>query len=118
MRVLGAFAAGLILLLTIGAQSPDLHAWLHGEETAHGESATPCADHGHEAASSHADDVAADDGCAITLFSNGIVAAVTALTILQHLDSVQVTDSVAHDRVPLTSSVHLRPQPQAPPAGC
>lgn len=74
-RLTASLGAALVLVLTILAVSPTLHAWLHAEPVAtsahaacghdHGTrpAPAPLADHDHR----HADDA----GCIVTLFSHG-----------------------------------------------
>ena len=71
-------SAALILILGILASSPDLHAWLHGHE--HGAVPSHGSDRGH----SHPfapDGLDDDDGCAVTLFAQGVVAALAVILL-------------------------------------
>jgi len=77
------FAAGgiaLVLLLTVLAVSPELHAWLHG------------------------DAAGADHECAITLFQQGVVAAATgiavAAVVMVLLDRVATLPAKLHLALP------------------
>jgi hypothetical protein len=123
LRVLAAACAGLILLLTAASVSPALHAWLHGEslESAH-DHICSAHDHGpahgedeHPAPSPEGHVVSHD--CAISLFAHGVTLAHAFLVALDQPRVVQAVDIAPSCRVILSESRHLRPQPQAPPAG-
>ena len=60
-RVTAVFGVALVLLLSVLAASPELHAWVHGHEDvaqADGPGHTPVGDADHE--------------CAVTLFASGV----------------------------------------------
>ena len=60
-RITAVFGVALVLLLTVLAASPELHAWVHGhgEATQHaGRDKAPVGD--------------ADHACAVTLFASGV----------------------------------------------
>jgi hypothetical protein len=59
-RLLAAFGVALVLLLTVLAASPELHAWSHGHESA-----------ARQAGPDHAPVGDADHECAVTLFASG-----------------------------------------------
>jgi hypothetical protein len=61
-RFIAAGAAALVLLLTILAVSPQLHAGLHAHDVA-------------------TDSAQNDDGCVISLFAGGVTAAPVAVTL-------------------------------------
>jgi hypothetical protein len=123
LRVLAAVCAGLVGLLSFATSSPALHAWLHGEslESGHGH---VCSAHAHD--TEHAkegesglprDGHAGSHECAISLFAHGVTLAHAFLVALDQSRAVQAVEIAPSDRVPLSESRHLRPQPQAPPAG-
>jgi hypothetical protein len=58
-RFLAAGCAALVILLTVLAVCPELHAWLHGEKQ-----------------------LDADDDCAVVLFANGVTPAAAAVAVV------------------------------------
>lgn len=58
-RFVAAGGAALVILLTVLAVCPELHAWLHGEK--------------------QLDD---DDDCAVVLFANGVTPAAAAVAVV------------------------------------
>lgn len=66
-RLLAAGAATLVLLLTVLAVSPQLHAGFHTHDAAN--------------AVTHAPHPANDDGCVISLFAGGVTAAPAVLLL-------------------------------------
>lgn len=93
----------MVLALTVLAASPDLHERLHAHDDAPG------------AAAHH--DAADDDGCVVTLFAQGIIAALLFLSLAFTGQRVRGAGFAVFDRVfPATPSYLFLPT-QAPPTG-
>jgi hypothetical protein len=88
-RVVAAGAAALVLMLTILAVCPSLHAWLHGEK--------------------HLD---ADDDCAVVLFIQGVTPALAAVAV------AAATLRFLADRLPVPAPLHLTARHFEFPPGC
>jgi hypothetical protein len=123
LRVPAAVCAGLVGLLSIATSSPAVHAWLHGEylESDHSH---VCSAPAHETEHTEEDepgltleDHAASHDCAITLFAHGVTLVHAFLAALDQPRAVLAFRSESPERVALSESRHLRPQPQAPPVG-
>jgi hypothetical protein len=69
-------SAALVMALSIFAASPQLHAWLHSHD------AVATAHHGTVAEHDQQLPDQDEDGCAIVLFANGVIAAVTVLVAI------------------------------------
>jgi len=69
MRVTAAFAAALIMALSVFAASPALHSWLHGDTAVNGAHSEGQGSGPHDRAGSDS----ADDGCAVSLFAQGVL---------------------------------------------
>ncbi|GEM_PF-5834486 len=115
MRVWAAACAGLIMLLTVAAQSTDVHAWLHAKKAT--ESACSHGD-GHTHHAHHNDESSADSdhGCGVTLFAQGILASATHLETTRPIDRARAAHAVVPEWIAPDASRHLLPQPHAPPA--
>ena len=85
-RFTAALGAALVLVLTILAVSPSLHAWVHAEpvdSAAHAACSHGHAHHTHTPAPAPAPDTCDDDsGCVVNLFAQGGSELVTAPALL------------------------------------
>jgi hypothetical protein len=95
----------MVLALTVLAASPDLHERLHAHAAAPGAAAH------HDAT---ADD---DDGCVVTLFAQGIIAALLFLSLASTGQRVRAAGFAASDRVLPAAPSYLFLPTQAPPTG-
>src|ERR1019366_9967590 len=75
-RAVAALAAGLLFALAVLAASPELHERLHGHAPAAVAPAHQGA--GHDGGRAAADD---EDGCIVTLFSQGVILAVALVAL-------------------------------------
>jgi hypothetical protein len=94
----------MVLALTVLAASPDLHERLHAHEAP---LAGAAADHG-----AAADD---DGGCVVTLFAQGIVAALLFLTLAFTGQRIRSAGFAVFDRVLPAAPSYLFLPTQAPP---
>jgi hypothetical protein len=104
-QAVASFAAVLVLALTVLAASPDLHRLVHG----HG--APPYADASHRQA---ADD---DDGCAVTLFAQGIILPLAAFALAFSGRILRIVEFDRVDRVFAAEPRFLLLPSQGPPLG-
>jgi hypothetical protein len=96
----------LVFALTILAASPELHGWLHGHEPG----AAAVAHHG-----GHGQIPDDDDGCVVTLFSQGLVLPLALLALAFTGRTLRLLDLALCDRVIPESPRYLRLPAQAPP---
>lgn len=115
-RVVAWLAAGLVILLSMSANSPELHAWLHAPSLAQ-------ANHtcGHSRAAADAvPDSGSEEGenhaCAVTLFSQGVVHQAVALLTQPCEGILRAVNVRAFERFALAQPRYLHRPPQAPPA--
>ena len=94
----------MVLALTVLAASPDLHERLHAHDAAPG-------------AAAHHDAAADDDGCVVTLFAQGVIAALLFLSLAVTGQRVRLAGLSAFDRVFPAAPSYLFLPTQAPPAG-
>jgi hypothetical protein len=94
----------LVLALTVLAASPDLHERLHAHDAA-----LPGAPADHGAA---ADD---DSGCVVTVFAQGVIAALLFLSLAFTGQRVRLAGLSAFDRVFPAAPSYLFLPTQAPP---
>jgi len=118
-RALAWVVAGLVMLLSLSAVSPDLHSWIHAEEKAH--ATQDCPVHGAHAPSgvaSQAPDSEHGDRheCAVTLFSHGVVLHALATVIQPCEGLLRAIHFRAWERLALAQPRFLHLPPQAPPA--
>lgn len=108
-RAAALLAVGLVLALSVFAASPELHGRLHGHDAGALGGA-----HGDPGKAGHSED---DDGCVVTLFSQGLVLAlaVVALAFLGRTPGFEDFDVL--DRVVPDTPRYLHLPPQAPPLG-
>jgi len=111
-RVVAALAAGLLFALAVLAASPELHERLHGRAPAAVAPAHQGA--GHDGAKAAADD---EDGCIVTLFSQGVVLAVVLVAMAAAAAAMPACGFPILDRVSPESPRYLRLPTQGPPAG-
>jgi len=81
-QLTAVFAAVLVLTLAVVAASPQLHAWLHGQEAVAAKGSATTA--GHDDQQSGQD----DDGCVVVTFANGVVLAALGLFLIAALGQV------------------------------
>jgi hypothetical protein len=87
-RLTVVLGIALVLLLNVLAASPELHAWLHGQEQ------TPeHAGHGHARVGD------ADHECAVTLFAHGVIALLFFCLLLRPRLLVRRTVACSIDRL-------------------
>jgi hypothetical protein len=94
----------LVLALAVLASSPDLHERLHSHPAAAHQLPAP----GHGAN-------AGDDGCVVTLFAQGIVAALMFFLVVFSGDVVRPDVLPAPAMIPPGAPPYLRLPTQAPP---
>ena len=105
-RTAAVLAVLLVLALTVLAASPELHERLH----AHDAAATAAAGHHGEAAAD------ADDGCVVTLFAQGLLAALAFFALTFTGQKVRTAAFARFAPIlPDAPPYRLRPT-QAPPA--
>lgn len=118
-RLIACATASLVLLLSLSAVSPELHAWLH--ESGLGKAATTCP-HGHahgvtkaaQPAQPSADDE--DHECAVTLFAHGIVSHAVPPLARPCEGILCAVNYRAFKQLALAQPRYLHLPPQAPPA--
>jgi hypothetical protein len=108
-RAVAALAAGLLMALTVLAASPELHERLHG----HGVATAAHQGAGHPRGQAAADD---EDGCIVTLFSQGAVLPVALLALVAASLALRSHDLASLDRIAPESPRYLRLPAQGPPA--
>jgi hypothetical protein len=118
LRAIASIAAGLVLLLSLSAVSPELHAWLHEHEEEHTAqtSAHPC-----EHASNSGVPVSDSDDrevhqCAVTIFSQGVLSHAVALVMQPCEGILRAVNFRAFEQLALAQPRFLHLPPQAPPA--
>lgn len=90
-RIGAAWAALLLLVLTLAAASPTLHEWLHRAG------------------------VDADDNCAVVLFASGITAAAAAIALSLPSGAWRICRAVAYQEFFVTTPRYLRLPERGPP---
>ena len=89
-------AVAVVMLLAVFSASPPLHAWLHSHDGTH-----QAKFGGHDQPAPGQDD---DDGCAIVIFANGVVAAIVAIlapmVTLRRINLVAVGGAEVFRQVP------------------
>ncbi|MGH7945526.1 MAG: hypothetical protein ACREF9_11010 [Opitutaceae bacterium] len=99
--------------------SPELHAWLH--EQTQDRAAHTCSQHGVRTAAETAHVPGADNaekhGCAVTMFSQGLVHHAVTVLALPFESILRGVDYRAFERLALAQPRYLHRPPQAPPAG-
>ena len=110
-RAVAALAAVLLMALTILAASPELHERLHG----HALAATAAAHQGsgHSANGAAADD---EDGCIVTLFSQGVVLPVALLALVVASLAPHARNFPLFERIAPESPRYLQLPAQGPPS--
>ena len=93
-RLFSAGASALVLLLTVLAASPELHAWVHGDAA------------GHD-----------DSGCVIALFGHGVSLAAGGDTLVVTPMEWQAAPPPAVEELLLTAPRYLRQPERGPPVG-
>lgn len=111
-RLVAALAAALLFALSLLAASPELHERLHGRSQAAVAPVHQGA--GHDGAKAASDD---EDGCIVTLFSQGVVLAVALVAAAAAAAAVPASEFPILDRVSPESPRYLRLPTQGPPAG-
>jgi hypothetical protein len=111
-RTVASFSAALVLVLAVLAASPELHERIHG----HGPGAEKPAQHegDHSAGGQPADD---EDGCVVTLFSQGVVLALALLVLAISGRTLRLPALDPFDREVPAAPRYLRLPTQAPPVG-
>ena len=113
-RAVASFAAGLVMLLTLSAVSPEFHAWLHGKEKL--EKPHTCAHHTAAHGSSSDSDEGETHQCAVTMFSRGVMHDAVALLTQPCEGILRAVNQRAFERLALAQPRFLHLPPQAPPA--
>jgi hypothetical protein len=99
----------LVLALTAFSASPELHSRLHD----HG--AAPLAAHHNPGLPGHADD--GDEGCVVTLFSQGLVLALALVALFCSGEVLRAAAFPRSRRITPPAPEYLHLPPQAPPVG-
>ena len=76
LRFTALFSAVVVVILSVFSASPALHAWLHAQEQGAAPHHATAA--GHDKPQSDQD----EDGCAIVMFANGVIAASLGLVAI------------------------------------
>ncbi|HEY5080157.1 MAG TPA: hypothetical protein VII43_09920 [Opitutaceae bacterium] len=105
-RIAAALGVALILALTVFAASPELHGWLHSHDAGAQAAA-------HDGGRGQVPDD--DDGCAVTLFAQGILLPLALLALAFTGQTLRLLDFAQGDRVIPDSPRYLRLPAQAPP---
>jgi len=79
LQLTAAFAAALVLALTITAASPQLHDWLHGHATVAAKAGAAGTLHTIQQADLD------DSGCVVAMFANGVVLGALGLAAISTL---------------------------------
>jgi hypothetical protein len=110
-RALAVGAAALVMMLTVLAVSPQLHADLHAADPSHAHHQGP--DHSH----SHSETPHTDEGCVVTLFAAGVTAAPAPVVVLA--PTVRHTPATFSPRaeVFVSSPRYLHQPERGPPVG-
>jgi hypothetical protein len=104
-RATASLGAVLVLALSVFSSSPELHGWLHSHESSAAEPAHPGPGH-----------VPCDDeGCAVTLFSQGLLLPLALLSLVLAALIVLREEAFRVDRVAPEAPHYLRLPSQAPP---
>ena len=111
-RVTALAASALILVLGILASSPDLHAWLHSHEHGAATSHETAHSHSHPFAPDGLDD---DDGCAVTLFAQGVIAALGIVSIKADPVALHTIQYLWGGVAPSCNAVFAHARAMAPP---
>ena len=111
-RTTALLAIVLVLALSVLAASPELHDRLHGR----GPSAAGAV-HGDGAPASHPQDSQDDDGCVVTLFSQGVVLALAVAALPFTGEVLRLSDFELVDRIIPEAPRYLLLPTQAPPLG-
>ena len=74
LRATALLSVVMVMMLAVLSASPNLHAWLHSHDgtSQHGQSG------GHDQKAPDQD----DDGCAVVMFANGVIAASLAIVVI------------------------------------
>jgi len=107
-RLVAALAACLLVTLTVLAASPELHERLHGHSVAR---AVPAG--AHPSGQAGADD---EDGCIVTLFSQGAVLPVALAVFAAAPLVIRARHFAPRDRVAPEFPRYLRLPTQGPPS--
>lgn len=118
-RVVAAFGAWLVMLLTLSSVSPELHAWLHA--SAKRDLQHTCSHrHAHtHSAGSESIPVSPDSDnhdCAVTLFAHGVVYHAANCVAQPYEGILRAVNYRAFKRLVLAQPRYLHLPPQAPPA--
>jgi hypothetical protein len=105
-RITAALGVALLLGLAVFAASPELHGWLHSHDA--GAQAA-----GHDGSRGQVPDD--DDGCAVTLFAQGLLLPLSLLALAFTGQTLRLLDFALGDRVIPESPRYLRLPAQAPP---
>ena len=111
-RTVASLSAATVLVLAVLAASPELHERLHG----HGPGAEKPAQHqgGHSGGAQAMDD---EDGCVVTLFSQGVILALALLVSAAVGRALRLPDLDPFEREFQAAPRYLRLPTQAPPVG-
>jgi hypothetical protein len=117
-RAIALFAAGLVMLLSLSAVSPELHAWLHEPEQEHTAqtSALPCEHASNNAVPASDSEDAETHQCAVTIFSQGVLSHAVALFTQPCEGILRAVNHRAFEQLALAQPRFLHLPPQAPPA--
>jgi len=113
-RVMALLSAGMVMILALSSVSPEIHALLHSQAAVNEPQA--CAHHGHEHSPASGSQEADEHGCAVTMFSHGVVYQVVALFTPPCEGILRAVDFRAFERLALAQPRFLHLPPHAPPA--
>lgn len=110
-RFAASFAAALVLVLTVLAVSPALHAWLHSDSATH----SACShDHGPfppGPSDEHGDDA----GCVVTLFAHGGAELAVAPALLAPVSLCRLATLAVASIPAAAAPAHILPPGCGPP---
>ena len=109
VRLTASLAVVLVLALSVFAASPELHGFLH-DHASHSQAGHHAGDTARPGDSDH------EDGCVVTLFAQGLVAAVGLFALRRTGRTLILSAYALAERVGPPAPAFLHLPPQAPPA--
>jgi hypothetical protein len=108
-RLVAGAGVALVLLLNVLAACPEAHEWIHG----HGENAA----HGATATGSHHHDTDQpdEDGCVVTLFAHGVITATIFAALIVALFRLVTVAARPGEALCLSAPPYLLPPLCGPP---
>lgn len=110
-RLIAGAGVALVLLLSVLAASPEAHEWIHGHGEHAGHGANAERTHHHNAADTN------EDGCVVTLFAHGVVAATIVAVLVVALFRLAAIATRPREAPGLPAPHYLLPPLCGPPQG-